>query len=196
MRIRLGAIICLTFALDSSVVATEESSELYRLFARDLIQVTVFGEEDVTAERRIDAHGTVNLPLISTIKVAGMTLVEASETIRDAYIEAEIYLAPQISVAVVEHAVREVSVLGQVNSPGTIALPPEFTSINIVELISSAGGFTRIGKADGVRVTRKGADGEEDVFIVNVESLIKGRGSESQFLVRVGDIVFVPERVF
>ena len=185
-----------TSLLGAQEPAPSSEPELYRLISRDLIQVSVFGEDDVTTNRRIDARGTVNLPLLGAVKISELSVIEAEEFIRQNYIDAEIFIDPQISLAVIEHAPREVLLLGQIASPGKVVLPPERVRISIVELVSTAGGFSRIGKSDGVRVTRKFENGSEEVFVIDVEKLIKGRGDEEDFMVEPGDIVFVPERVF
>ncbi len=178
----------------SALAATP--AELYRLVPQDLVQMSIFGEDDMTADRRVDAHGSLHLPLLGAVKVAGLTLPDAETAVREAYVTAEIFIAPQVSLTVLEYAAKEISVLGQVASPGKQTLPNERGRISIVEAISSAGGFTRIAKADAVRVTRGKADGGEEVFTVNVENLINGRVGETSFYVQPGDIVFVPERVF
>lgn len=167
----------------------------YKLFARDLIRVTVFGEPDLNLERRIDGNGTVSLPLVGSVALQGLTVAAAEETIRKLYVDKEIFVRPQVSVLVVTYVAREVSVIGQVKDPGRVALPIETDSIDIVEAISKAGGFTRLGKPDSVRVTRKVAPGGEQTFTVDVQRMFSGRGGLQPFPVFPGDVIFIPERI-
>lgn len=111
------------------------------------------------------------------------------------YTAEQILLRPQVSVTVIEYSPREISVLGQVRTPGKVAFPIEAANIPIVEAISKAGGFTRIAKSDTVRVTRADANGTETSITVDVSRLVDGRGGET-FQLLPGDVVFVPERIF
>ena len=167
----------------------------YRLFVRDLLKITVFGEEGLDVQRRIDGNGTVSLPLVGSVALEGLTLPEAEEKIRRTYVAREIFVRPQVSVAVAEYVPREVSVIGQVKNPGKVPLPIEVGSVPIVDVISLAGGFTRLGRADSVRVTRKIPDGSEQSFVIDVQRMFNGRGGARPFLIYPGDVVFVPERL-
>jgi protein involved in polysaccharide export with SLBB domain len=175
--------------------AAEVESNNYRLFARDLVQIAVQGEPDVSVQRRVDATGEIPVPLLGSVKVAGLTVAQAQEAIRRRYIAEEIFIRPEVVVSVVEYSPKEILVLGQVGKQGKLALAPEASSMPIIEAITGAGGFTRIAKSDGVRVTRKDETGTERVFTVDVERMLAGRGGET-FQLQPGDVVFVPERVF
>lgn len=194
---RLTNIIGTAVFLCGAFLAKAEEDSAYRLFARDVVKLSVFGEPDMTAQLRLSGIGTINVPLLGDIEIAGLNLTDAEEKIERAYIEAEIFIRPQITLQVVEYSKKEISILGQIGRQGKIELPVESTRINIVNAISLAGGFTRIGRADAVRVTRKAASGDgEDVFTVNVEQMISGKSKEPPFYIYPGDIIFVPERLF
>ena len=65
--------------------------------------------------------------------------------------------------------------------------------MSVVEAISKAGGFTSMAKANDTIVIRA-VEGEKKRFKVPVEAI--GEGREPNFVLRAGDILFVPERVF
>lgn len=176
--------------------STAESKTLtYHLYPRDLVRVTVFNEPDMNVERRLDAAGAVTLPMLGELKIGGLTVMEAQKKIVEAYVSQEIYINPEVAISIIEYQPREVSVLGQVKDPGKIKFPNEGDALEIVDVISKAGGITRIGKSDSVRVTRKNGDGTEETFTVNVERMFDGRGGAKSFVVLPGDVIFVPERV-
>jgi protein involved in polysaccharide export with SLBB domain len=179
------------------VVLSNGADSAYRLFARDVITLGVYGEPDMTTELRIAGNGMINVPLLGNVHVVGLNLTAAERKIEEAYIEQQIFIRPQITLQVKEYSKKEVSILGQIGKQGKVELPPESVEMNIVNAVSLAGGFTRIAKADSVSVTRTNPEtGEESVFTVNVEQMIAGRSKESVFYVIPGDIVFVPERLF
>lgn len=180
----------------SGLAAAESPADNnYRLYARDLVQISVQGEPDVSVQRRIDATGEIPVPLLGPVKVAGLTLAQAQAEIRRRYMAEEIFIRPEVFVSVVEYSPKEVLVLGQVGKQGKLALSPEASGMPIIEAITGAGGFTRIAKSDAVRVTRKDDTGAERVFTVDVERMLAGRGGDP-FQLLPGDVVFVPERVF
>lgn len=171
---------------------------IHTLAPADRIRVAVYQEEDLTSLTRIDAHGRVNLPLLGEIVVGGLTVVEAQALIENAYKDGRFLRNPQVTVNVEEYAAREVSIQGQIRNPGRYTLPVEST-LNVVELVTKAGGITDIGKGSAVTLTRMMPDGSKKVFIIDVDNVIKGRKDrkieENIPLLQPGDIVYVPERL-
>ena len=167
-----------------------------QLYPRDQVHIGVQGEPDVTVERQIDPGGAVNLPLLGTVKIGGLTIAQAQRAIADSYIKEEIFIHPEVVVTVVSYAPKEVMLLGQVAKQGKVSFPAEASILSIVEAIAAAGGLTRIAKGDAVRVTRHDEQGEV-VFTLNVDKMVDGRGATTEkFMLQPGDVVFVPERVF
>lgn len=188
-------IVFLLLACGLLSAAESAAPSSYRLFPRDLVQVAVQGEPEVSVQRRVDGAGEIAVPLLGEVKVAGLTLSEAQAEIRRRYVSEQIFIRPEVVVSVVEYSPKEVMVLGQVSKQGKLALSPEASGMPIIEAITGAGGFTRIAKSDAVRVTRKDDSGTERIFTVDVEKMLAGRGAEP-FQLQPGDVVFVPERVF
>lgn len=184
----------------SAPSASGDRAENYQLAVRDLIRFSVLGEAETLVEQRIDGDGRIRVPYVGEFAVAGRTVREAEKLIEAAYVESAIYIAPQANLRVIEYSVKEASVLGQVKTPGRIAFPIELNSLDILDVISQAGGFTGIARSREVRVTRAGSEGREQVFTINVDRMLTGRGGESEpaqnFRVLPGDVIFVPERFF
>lgn len=171
---------------------------VYRISTNDIIRIGVFQEPDLDMIARVDVKGMVNLPLIGQIKVINYTIPEAEAVIEDAYQSGRFLRNPQVTISVQEYTPREVSIQGQVRTPGRYSLPIEQT-MSLLELVTRAGGFTDTAKGTAVNVTRVNADGTKEVFTVDVESLIKGRDrakvKDSSLTLLPGDIVYVPERI-
>lgn len=193
MKRWLGLVLALVAACGAGRALADEAG--YLLFPRDVIRITVQGEPDVTVERRVDGGGTVPVPLLGPVKVAGQSPAQVQAEIARRYVAEEIFIRPEVVVTVVEYAPKDIMVLGQVTKQGKQVLPPESRGIPVIEAITTAGGFTRIAKSDAVRITRKDDTGAEKTFTVDVEKMLAGKGGEA-FLVLPGDVVFVPERVF
>ncbi len=172
----------------------------YQLSNGDEVAIIIWGENDVSASQRIDSKGIVRMPLIGEVNLSSKTVREAEKFLEQIFIDKKLLRQPMVTISVREYAAREVAVLGAVNSPGKYRMPREAGSIEIVELITSLGGFKPTAKSDEVKVTRVDEAGIETVSTVNVESMITGRGASKNtpksFLIYPGDRLYVPERLF
>lgn len=172
---------------------------VYRIATNDRIRIGVFQEPELDMIGRVDIKGTINLNLLGSVKVSGMTIPEAENAVEKAYQDGRFLRNPQVTITVEEYTPREVSIQGQIKNPSRYPLPIEQT-LTVLELVTRAGGFTDTAKGTAVNVTRISPDGSKQVFTVDVESIIKGRNKakveDSSLLLMPGDIVYVPERVF
>ena len=179
-------------------VVDSKKSLLYTIAVTDVLLCVVFGEDELRISPRVDAKGCVNLPLVQEVKVHGLTLREAEQVIANAYRDGRFLRNPQVSLSVTDYARREVSISGQVKSPGVIALPPEAT-MTVLDAINRANGFTDTAKGEAVRVTRVYPNGTKEIFVVDVDGLMKGKtkakSEDNSLLLQPGDIIYVPERL-
>ncbi len=185
-------------ALGQGQDTINKKSYIHTLGLADRVRIVVYQEEDLTSLTRIDARGRVNLPLIGEIGIGGLTVIEAQAVIENAYKDGRFLRNPQVNVSVEEYAPREVSISGRIRNAGRFTLPIEST-LTVVELIMKAGGIDDIGKGSAVSVTRILPDGTKKVFVVDVDSIIKGKKDtkidDTTLLLQPGDIVYVPERL-
>src|SRR5690606_18439104 len=138
----------------------------YRLAERDLIEMQVFNQPDLSVSQRVTTSGELRLPLTGTVNVAGMPLRGTEEELESRYKSGRYLVSPQVILAVVEYGARSVSVLGEVQNPVRIEFPPEQTSISVVQAITEAGGFTRVARANDVQIIRnEGQRGEERIVL-------------------------------
>jgi polysaccharide export outer membrane protein len=156
----------------------------------DVFDVRVYGEDGLSGTYRVASDGTIDYPLLGTISVQGKTPTEVTRLIADGLSGGQLLKNPNVSVFVKEYSSKKISVFGQVSKPGTLQY---VDGMSIVEAISIAGGFTPMAKSNEVTVTRV-INGAEKKFLVPVEAI--GQGRASNFVLRPGDILFVPQRVF
>jgi polysaccharide biosynthesis/export protein len=189
-------------ALAAASQSTDNSpkNQVYNIRTTDKLRISVFQEDDLSTMCRVDAKGTVNLPLVGEVRVYGQNLSEAERTIEAAYKDGRYLRNPEVTVAVEEYAPREVSIQGQVKNAGRYALPIEST-MSVLDLVTKAGGFTDTAQGTAVKITRILPDGTTKVITLDVESLIKGKsnakttGENNALLLQPDDIVYVPERI-
>ena len=163
----------------------------YLLQPYDLIEVVVFQETDLAREVRLSQDATISLPLIGSVDLNGRTVREAQELVRKLYLD--YLISPQINITVKEYAKETVNVLGAVNAPGAIGIPPE-QPLKLLDAITRAGGFNRLADRKKVKLTRLNGDGKTATYVINVDAIIQSNSNEPWILSR-GDVIFVPERI-
>ncbi len=156
----------------------------------DVFDVRVYGEKELSSSYRVGSDGTIDFPLVGTVNVVGLTPANVASLLEEALVERQYLKSPQVSIFVKEYNSKKISVFGQVNKPGTF---PYQDGMSVVEAISIAGGFNSMAKKNDTFVIRV-LEGKKTRFQVPVVSI--GQGQVANFVLRPGDILFVPERVF
>lgn len=186
---------CCVFATAAESTATAPSANArpdYVLVANDTITVKVYQEGDLDAKVRISKDGTIVLPLLGQVSVGGKTREDAAKMIRD--LLAEKYLvSPQVSLDIAEYSKRRFTVLGQVQRPGSFEMPGDET-VNLLQAISMAGGYTRLGTGRGVTVQR-GEGTAKKVFKLDADSMARDKDVKN-FEIIADDTITIGEKLF
>jgi protein involved in polysaccharide export with SLBB domain len=167
-------------------------SSTYTLEPYDVVDVSVFGEDDLHTRAKLGADGTVILPLIQSLSLSGKTVAEATDLIQKKY-AAGFVKDPHVLLTVLEYRKITFSILGQVEKPGIYEIP-EGTHMTIVDAVLMAGGFTRIAAQNSVRVKRL-VKGKAAVFKVKAGSMADD-ANVPPFEILPGDVIKVPESWF
>jgi polysaccharide export outer membrane protein len=164
----------------------------YRLRVNDLLRITVFQEDDLTTETRISESGSINFPLIGSVRVAGRTVNDVTEEIR-ARLDKDYLVNPHVTLLLVEFSKQMVTVLGEVQKPGQVQIPAE-GGLDLLGAIALAGGYTRVANPAHVTVRRM-VNGEDKIFLVDAKKLARD-STVGQFLVLPGDTINVGQSIF
>ena len=174
------------------LAAATNSRPDYVLVANDIIVMKVYQEDDLDAKVRISKDGSIVLPLLGTVTIGGKTREQAAKMIKD--LLAEKYLVnPQVSLDIAEYSKRRFTVLGQVARPGTFEIPGD-ESVNLLQAISMAGGYSRLGTGRGVTVQR-GQGPEKKSFKLDADAMAKDKGV-TIFEILPDDTITVGEKLF
>jgi polysaccharide export outer membrane protein len=176
-------------AQDTGALGTTQN---YRLTPNDLIYIKVFQEDDLNSTLRISEDGTIIFPLIGGVKIGGLTVQAATKSIRD-LLDARFLVNPQITLTVLGYANRNVTVLGQVQKPGSYSLRDQ-GSIDLMQAVGLAGGFTRLANMSKITVKRT-VNGREQVQVLDGKRMAGDSGTVP-FAVLPGDTITVAERIF
>ena len=138
----------------------------------------------------VDNNGNINYPVIGMVNVSGMTVRQCEE-----FITAKIkpYMADtEKPVVTVRMSSFRISVMGEVNRPGTFSVSTE--KMSILEALAQAGDLSIYGKRDNVMLIREDATGEKSVHILNLNdaNII----NSPYYYLQQNDIVYVePNKV-
>ncbi len=191
---RLIALTCSLIAL-MLLPSISEAADEYRVGARDVLEIRVFDEEDLSKEAVVHENGTIGFPLIGAVAVTGHTSAEIEQLIRTRL--AERYLVdPQVFVQVKEYRSRKAVVLGMVKEPGPYSLSGRTT---VLDLVSQAGGVLE-NAARSLVLVRGGnrtsgppaITSETEPVLIDAHRLLRFGEATLNLVVGDGDILFVP----
>ena len=151
-----------------SIVVSSRNPELVAMFNLPVISYQA-GSEIVSSggQQRlmgyvVDNDGNIDFPVLGTLKVAGLTRWELSNLIKDRLIKDGLL---SDAVVTVEFMNFKVSVIGEVNSPGTYTLNND--KVTILQAISLARDLTIFGLRENVCVIRE-REGERVIYEINL----------------------------
>lgn len=130
----------------------------------------------------VDGEGNITLPQIGDANVLGKTVKEVNEMLIEMYTEH--IVDPKIVVQVLN---REITLLGEVNIPGTYKLEKERNSL--IEVIGKAGGMKYYADRKNIQLIRKKSGGYLEV-IIDLTDINTLRNMDLNL--QSGDIIYVP----
>jgi polysaccharide biosynthesis/export protein len=162
------------------------STSDYQVRAGDVLQINVFQLQDFNREAPVDAAGTIALPLIGAVSVAGKTVRQIESEIAQR-LGAKYLQNPQVLVTVKDAVGLRVAVQGAVKNPGVFPLHGDTTLTNV---IAQANGFTDISDQSQVLIIRNTDQGRV-AEKVDAGAVLSGSAPDPQ--VYGGDTVVVGE---
>ena len=178
--------------IDPSFFETE--SEVYRIGVGDLLTVNVWGNPDLSLQVPVRPDGFITLPLTGDIHAADLDaegLAQEITTLLSQHVR-----NPQVAVIVSQvnstEYMSRVRVTGAVQTPRSI---PYARGMSVLDAVLEAGGVNEVASANRAKLYRE-IDGELvelDIYLDDI--LLRGQLS-TNYPIRPGDVITVPERLF
>ncbi len=184
LLLALGALGCRPQEVPLLPPATVTGSQ--ELGPGDVVEVRVSEQEELSGEYEVSEAGAIRFPWIGDVEVAGHSKDEVAQSIETQLSDGWLR-QPQVSVRVIDRQNREVSVLGQVNEPGSY---PYKERLTLVQAISQAGGMNPLAQQKRVKLIRDAAGGRQ-TYVIDVREILESKRADLPL--QPGDIVFVPE---
>ncbi len=174
--------------------AVPAGAQEYVIGARDVLKVTVWGQDDLSKEYPVDADGHVSFPLVGRVKAAGRTPTAFAAEL-GARLEKDYLVNPQVFVSVKEYLSQKVHVNGEAEKPGVYYLSGPTT---VRDVLSRAGGLSKAAGSQVVLVRAEilretgGKISEAGTLRLNVARVLAGDPVEN-VAVGDGDTLVVPK---
>ena len=169
------------------------SAEEYKVDAGDVLLITVYEQPDLTTKVRVNSKGEINLPLIGTVHIIGLSVDAIEEKVKQE-LQKDYLVDPQVNVFIDKYTPKKVFVMGFVNKPGEYELFKD-RQTTVLEAITMAGGFKEGAASNGTKVLRI-EDGKEISISIKVTDITKKGDKEKDIPIKPGDIIVVPESFF
>ncbi|MEP7069980.1 MAG: polysaccharide biosynthesis/export family protein [Usitatibacter sp.] len=150
----------------------------YRIGSEDLLEIQVFGVDQLSRTVRVNSLGRISLPLVGAVEVGGLTVQEA-ETLIAGLLTKSYLQNPQVSLFVKEFTNQRVTIEGAVSKPGIYPLRGQTT---LLRSLAMAGGQGSLSDMSEVMVFRTGAQGVRETQVFDVERIRRGELDDPQVL--------------
>jgi polysaccharide export outer membrane protein len=182
-RIAIAIVVCGIPAL-----AWAQQEAAYQVNPGDVLDVSVWGEENLQRQVLVLPDGMITFPLAGELEAAGRTTRELEATIAE---QLERYIPDAlVTVAVANAAGNKIYVLGEVNRPGEY---PITRPLDVMQALTLAGGLTAYASQNKIKVLRReGTDEEQVVYPFRYGDVKDGDSMETNIRLRAGDVIIVP----
>lgn len=171
-----------------------EGATDYRIGAMDLLEISVFGVQDLDKEVRVNSNGQISLPLVGGVMAGGRTIPELEAELARKYADGFLQ-NPQVSVFVKEYSSQRITLEGAVKKPGIYPITGRTSLLQAIALaegvddkIADLGGIVLMRQVEGkrqaavfdLRLVRKGLVDDPQVYGDDI-IVVEQSGSKSAF---------------
>jgi polysaccharide export outer membrane protein len=167
------------------VASCHAQTESVTIGRGDVLHVKILEAPDLEQTVRVTDAGTLTLILGGNVQVAGLTPAEAALAIEKVLVDGHYVLTPHASVTLDQTVTENVTITGQVRSPGSYAIN---TPRPILDVLALAGGLTDV--ADRKVTIQRHATKERTIFVVSNSA---DTALDTSVLVFPGDTIIIPK---
>lgn len=170
------------------------SEREYRIGVDDQLQVNVWRNPELSVSMPVRPDGMISMPLIGDVQAGGRTPPEVASEIRERL--SEYVRDPNVTVIITElrnsEYISRIRVTGAVETPTSIAHRQGMT---VLDAVLQAGGINEFAAPSRAKLYRK-VGNETKVYPVDLSGILHEGKLETNYELRPGDIITVPERMF
>jgi polysaccharide biosynthesis/export protein len=152
--------------------------------AGDVVEVQVYGDEHMSTRGRVLGDGTLTVPVLGPVYVAGKRSEELAASLEE---QLKRYVnVPKVTV-IIQESVVSVAAIGEVRTPGVVELVAPAT---VLQALAKAGGMTEFADSSGIFVLRKKGDQTERIRF-KYAALVQAEPAATSFRLKTGDVLVV-----
>jgi polysaccharide export outer membrane protein len=143
-----------------------------RIAPLDVLEVRVFGVEQLNGTYQVDPGGEIKMPLVGVTKAEGLTIFDLAANLETRL--ATFVKDPQVSIRISEAYGQELTVEGAVGKPGVY---PVRGSMTLLQALAVSGGPTEVADKRRVLVFRT-IEGQKRAAAFDLEAIRRGNASD------------------
>jgi len=173
------------------LLAQLPTESAYTLGPGDRVRIDVFQVAQYGGEFDVLINGTVNLPVAGEVDVRGLTLDQAEAAISSRY--AQFLRRPAVTLSLVTARPLQLTVIGEVNQPGSYTLDGTGSEIpRVTQVLELAGGVRQAADLGQVQIRRLQRSGQEQIIRLDLWQYLQNGNVAYNPYLRDGDTVFIP----
>jgi polysaccharide export outer membrane protein len=176
---------------DTTIPPEDQYIDEYLIGIGDNLQVDVYQHPDVSTNVTVRPDGKITIPVAGEVFVGSRTPVAVADIIKERL--AEYIRDPIVTVTVSGMGSSEyenrVRITGAVGSPSS---QPYRTGMTVLDVVLEAGGVSEFAAASKTVIYRKG----QKPISVRLDRILKSGDMSTNYQLRPGDVITVPERIF
>ncbi len=173
---------------------SDDEATTYQIGVGDVVSVNVWGNPDLSIQVPVRPDGNISMPLIGDIPASETNPEVLAETITD--LLSDQVRNPQVTVIVTQVNSTEYSY--RVRVTGAVAAPrsiPYARGMSVLDAVLEAGGPTDLASANRAKLYRT-VEGRLIELEVRLDDILLRGNLETNYPIRPGDVITVPERLF
>jgi polysaccharide biosynthesis/export protein len=179
-----GATLAATGALQNAAAAVpagQPDAAAYKIGPQDVIDVSVFMVPELSKTVQVSDAGTISLPLLSEVPIAGKTGREVEKELTRR-LKAKYLQNPQVTVFVKEYNSQRITIEGAVKRPGVFAIQG---GMSLLQAIATAQGFE--DTSDDTVLVFRNNNGQRQAARFDLADIRTGSSPDPQLI--AGDVV-------
>lgn len=168
--------------------AEVSAQESYRLGPGDVLDISVWGSEELTKQVIVLPDGSITFPLVGELPAEGKTVTQFKKGLAEKI--TEFVPDPDVSVSIMQVNSMMIYVIGKVNKPGHFPLNSRVT---VLHALAMAGGLNTFANGEKIKIIRKIQAPQANLIVYfNYEEVTEDEKLEQNIMLERGDIVVVP----
>lgn len=196
--LQLGACSTTDTVLESEAMSMGEISSMtvkeYRIGIDDQLQVNVWRNPELSIAMPVRPDGKISMPLIGDIQAGGRTPNEVAQDIKQ---QLSRYVRdPNVTVILSE--LRNFEYISRIRVTGAVQTPTSFSyrqGMTVLDAVLEAGGVNEFAAPDRAKLYRQEKD-KTRVYEIRLGGILNQGELSTNYMLKPGDIITVPERFF